>query len=173
MKFLFNITPISSCLFPNWAYPYGAPNIPEPSRQLSYQYSIHHNLLPRSACPNTACPNQETLVAKDVMNDLLTFSPEHLHSKMVGILCAYERDLYLLLLLEFVRSQHCIFVLVNLGNDAEYPPSKHYSDTLSPKLYDNLNYLLNVNYSGSATCNKAKTFIETEVAAMKLQGFNL
>jgi hypothetical protein len=44
---------------------------------------------------------------------------------------------------------------------------------LSPKLYDNLNYLSNVNSFGSLTFNKTKTFIETKVTAMKLQGFNL
>jgi hypothetical protein len=30
-----------------------------------------------------------------------------------------------------------------------------------------------VNSFGSSTSNKAKTFIETKVTAMKLQGFNL
>jgi hypothetical protein len=44
---------------------------------------------------------------------------------------------------------------------------------LSPIRYDNLNWLWNVSSYGSSTFNKTKTFIETKVTAIKLQGFNL
>jgi hypothetical protein len=44
---------------------------------------------------------------------------------------------------------------------------------LSPKLYGSLNYLLNVNSYDILTFIQSKKFIETNVNAMKLQGFNL
>jgi len=54
MKFFLSITLISSCLFPNWAYPCDALDILEPSHLLSYQYSKLHNPQPKKGDPNIA-----------------------------------------------------------------------------------------------------------------------
>jgi hypothetical protein len=115
----------------------------------------------------------EIHVAKVVVNDLLISSPIHIYSMTVGILCAYEYDLYLQLLLEYEHSLNYISVLTNHDNDVGYPLVKQDNDILSPKPYGNLNYLLNVNSFSILAFSKTKTFIETKVTAMKLQGFNL
>ena len=44
---------------------------------------------------------------------------------------------------------------------------------LVAKKYYNLNYLLNENASDILPFNKAKTFIEKKLSAMKLKSFNL
>ncbi len=69
----------------------------------------------------------------------------------VDIQRAYECDLYLQHLLEFKHFQNYKSELTNLDSDAEYHLVKHYNDTLSPKLNDNLNCLSNENSCGSLT----------------------
>jgi len=73
---------------------------------------------------------------------------------------------------EYVHSPNRISAPANRDSDAEGRPLKRYKDILSPRLYDNLNYLLKVSSSDIRPFNKTKIFIETKVAAMKLQGFN-
>jgi len=90
-----------------------------------------------------------------------------------NIQCVYECDPCLLRPLKYVHSQNYISVLTNHDIDIEYPLLKLDNDILSPIQYDNLNCLLNVNSFGILSFNKTKTFIETKVTAMKLQGFNL
>jgi hypothetical protein len=85
---------------------------------------------------------------------------------------AYEHDLYLRLLSEYVHFHYHISELTSRDTFAANLLLKHDNDTLLPKLGDNLNYLLNVNSFDNQTFNKSKTFIETKVTAMKLQGFN-
>jgi len=173
MKFFLNITLISSCLFLNWAYPCDAQDILEPSHLLSYQYSKLHNPQPKSGDPNTVCSTWEILVAEAEMSDLLVSLPKCLYSKMEDTQRAYGYDPYLQLLLEYGHFQNYISVSTNHDNDVGYLPEEHHIDTLSPIQGDNSNCLSNVNSFGSLAFNKAKTFIETKVTAMELQGFNL
>lgn len=107
------------------------------------------------------------------MNDLSTSLPKHLYSKKADILHAYEYDPYLQLLLEYEHFQNCIFGSTNLDSDVEYPLEEHHSGILLPILDDNSNCLSNGNSFGSLTYYQTKTFIETKVTAIKLQGFNL
>jgi len=173
MKFFLSITLISSCLFLNSAYLYDAQDILEPSHLLFYQYSKLHNQQPKNVDPNIVCSTLEILVAKYEMNDLSISLPKYLCSTKGHTQRAYEYDPYLQLLSEYERFLNYISVSTNLDNAAEYLLAKHCIDILSPRLNDNLNYLLNVNSCGSLTFNKTKTFIETKVTAIKLQGFNL
>jgi hypothetical protein len=173
MKFFLNFTLISSCLFPYWAYPCDAQDILEPSHLLSDLYSILHIQQPKNDDPNTVYLTSETLVVKDERNDLLISLPKHLHSMMVGTQRAYEYGLCSQHPLKYGHPQNYISVSTNLDSDFEYLPVKRNNDILLPKINDNLNYLSNVNSCGSLTYNKTKTFIETKVTAMKLQGFNL
>ena len=173
MKFFFNITLISSYLFLNWAYPCDAQGILKPSHLLSSQYSMLHNLQPRNADPNIAYPVSEIPVVEYEMNDLSISLPKYLYSKKEDIQHAYGYDLCLQPLLEYGHFLNYISESTHLGNDFEYLLLKHCSDILSPKLDGNSNCLSNVNSFGSLTSNKTKTFIETKVTAMKLQGFNL
>jgi len=75
MKFFFNITLISSCLFLNWAYPCGTQDILEPSHLLSCQYSKLHNPQPKNIDFNIAYSAWETPVARVEMYDLLDYLP--------------------------------------------------------------------------------------------------
>ncbi len=86
---------------------------------------------------------------------------------------ASEYSLYSLLLSKYENSQNYISESVNHDNDNEYLLAKYNFDTSLPKRYDNLNCLLNVNSYDNLTFDKIKTFIETKVIAMKLQGFLL
>ncbi len=173
MKFFLKIILISSCLFLNSAYSCDAQDILEPSHLLSDLYSMHHNQLPKNDEPSTVCLTWGIPVVIDERNDPLISLPKYLYSMTVDTLCAYEYDLCLQLLLKYEHFQSYISVSTNLDNDFECHLVKQNNDILSPKLYDNLNYLSNVNSFGSLTFNKTKTFIETKVTAMKLQGFNL
>ena len=173
MKFFLYITLISNCLFPNWAYPYDAQDILEPFHLLSFLYSKHHNLQPKRVDPNIAYSILGILAAKDEMSDLSVSLLIYLCSMKEDTQHAYEHDPYLQLLLEYVHFQNRIPVLTNPDNDAEYPLEEQNNDILSPKLDGNLNCLLNGNSCGNLTYNKTKTFIETKVTAMKLQGFKL
>ena len=172
MKFFLNITLISSCLFPNWAYPCDAQDILEPFHLLSDLYSMHHSQQPKNDDPNTVCLTSETPAVKDEMNDLLISLPKCLRSRMVDTQRAYEYDPYLQHPLKYEHPQNYISVSTNLDSDFEYLLVKQHNDILLPKLNDNLIYLWSVNSSGSLTYYKTKTFIETKVTAMKLQGFN-
>ncbi len=172
MKFLSNIILISSCLSPNWAYPCDVRDILEPSHRLSCQYSKHHNQQPKSACPNISCSRRETPFEEVVKNDLSISSPKRLRSKKEGIPNAHGHGLCLQHPLEYGHFPNYIPVSTNHGIYTERPLSKPRNDILSPIRYDNLNWLWNVSSSGSSTFNKTKTFIETKVTAMKLQGFN-
>jgi len=173
MKFFFNITLISNCLFLNWAYPCGAQDILEPSHRLSFQYSMLHNQLPKSVDPNIVYSAWEILFEEAEKNDLSFSLPKHLYSKMVDIQRAYEYDPGSQLLSKYAHSLNYISVPTNHDNDIEYRLVKQDNGILLPILNDNLNCLSNENSCGSLTCNKTKTFIETKVTAMKLQGFNL
>ena len=174
MKFLFNIiTLISNFLLRNWAYPCDDQGILEPSHPLFSPYSMLHILQPKSDAPNISYSIQETLAAKDGKYGLSAFLPKHLCSVMEDIPRAYVHDLYLQLLSVYKRLLNYIFAPINHDNDIEGRLLKQDNDIWSPILYDSLNCLLNVSFSESPTFNKAKTFIETKVTAMKLQGFNL
>jgi len=53
------------------------------------------------------------------------------------------------------------------------PEPSHRLYSLYSKLYDNSDCLLYENFCDKYPYSKSKTFIETKVTAMKLQGFNL
>ena len=172
MKF-FSLILISSFLSPNWACLYGVPDTPEPFHLLYSQYSKLHNLLPRNNDPNISCQVQETLAEEAGTSDLLVSLQEHLYLWTVDILYAYEYDPYLLLPLVFVHFPNHRFELTNLDTFAVNLLLEHDNDILSPKPGDNLNYLSCGNSFDTFPYDKANTFIETKVSAMKLQGFNL
>lgn len=172
MKFLKNIIQVSSSPYQSLVDPYDAQGIPEPSHQLSCQYSTHHNRLPTNDNPNNAYPKQETPVEEDEMNDLLTSLQERLYSMTEDIQHAYEYGLYSQLLSEYEHFRNHISELISHDNDVEGLLLERHNDTWSPILYGNSDYLLNGNSYDNSTSSKTKTFIETKVAAMKLQGFN-
>jgi len=164
---------LSNSLSPNLVYPYDAQDILAPSHQLFDLCSKLQNQLPKNAFPNTFFPTQEILVEEGAKNDLLISLQEYLYSKMEGIPHACEYGLCLQHLLIFEHFHYHI-------SESEYPDNalgdlllKHDTCTLLPKQHGNLNYLLNENCSDIEPFSKFKTFIETKVSAMKLQGFNL
>jgi len=173
MKFFLNITLISNCLLPNWAYPCDALDILEPSHLLSCQYSKLHNPLPKSGDPNIAYSAWEIPVEEAEMSVLSISLPKCLYLMKVGTQRAYEHDPYLQLLSEYGHFQNYISVSTNHDSDAGYLLEEHHNDTLSTILNGSSNYLLNENSFGSLSFNKTNTFIETKVTAIKLQGFNL
>lgn len=116
---------------------------------------------------------QETPLAIGGRNGLSVSSPNYLYSGTADIQHAYEHGPCSQRPSGYVHSPNRISVPANRDIDAEDRPSKHYNDILSPRLYDNLNCLLNVSSSDIRPFNKTKMFIETKVAAMKLQGFKL
>jgi hypothetical protein len=107
------------------------------------------------------------------MNDLSISLPKYLYSKMLDTQRAYEYDPCSQLLSKYVHFLNYISEPTNHDNGVEYLLVKQDNDILLPILNDNLNYLSNANSFGSLTYYKTKTFIETKVTAMKLQGFNL
>ena len=113
MKFFHNITLISSCLFLNWAYPYGVQDILEPSHLLSCQYSKLHNPQPKNDDPSIVCSIWEIPVVVFVMNDLSISLPKHLYSTKADTQHAYECDPYSQLLLEYEHFQNYISVSTN------------------------------------------------------------
>ena len=172
MKFIFShIILISSCLCLNWVSPYDVPSIPEPSHQLSYLYSKHHNQLPKSDDPNTSSQELEIPVATIVMNDPLAFLPTHSNLLTEDTQHAHEYGLYLLLLSEYVHSQNHIFELEYPYNVFVHLLSILHIDIWSPIQYDNLVWLLNANSSYNLTLNKTKKFIETESICNEIAGF--
>ena len=172
MKFLKDIIQVSSCLSQNLVDPCDAQDIPEPSHQLFCQCSTHHNRLPINDDPNNAYPKQEIPVEEDEMNDLSASLQERLYLMKEGTQHAYEYGPYSQLLSEYERSLNHISELIGHDNDVEGHLLEHHNDTWLPILYGNSDYLLNGNSYGNSTSSKTKTFIETKVAAMKLQGFN-
>ena len=173
MKFFYRITPKSNCPSLYWAYPYGVQDTPEPFHLLSYLCSKHHNLQPISDDPNIVCSTQKIPVVEAEMNDPLVSLPKYLYSMTEDTQHAYEYDLCLQLPLIFEHSQSYISVSTNLDIGAEHRHEELCIDTLWPIQYDNSNCLSNGYSFGSLTFYKTKTFIETKVTAIKLQGFNL
>jgi hypothetical protein len=172
MKF-FSFTQISSSPFQCWACPDDAQDILEPSHQLFSLYSKHHNRLPRNASPNISASIVEIQFGVSAMSCPSASSLTHLHSKMGDTQCEYGHGPCLRHPLGFGHSRCCIFERLNPLCVAGYRLVKHENDTSSPiqggPSY-NLHYGL--SYDTRPYC-KAKKFIETEVPAMKLQGFNL
>lgn len=176
MKFfiiVLSLIALSNSLFLNWVYPYGVQDIPEPSHQLYYQYSKRQSLLPKNAVPNISFPILEIPVVEGGKNGLLISSQGYLDLMTEGILHAYE---YGRCLLPLSISEHFRYHIFGSEYHDTFPGHhllKQGICTLLPIQYGNLNYLLNENCSGIEPFSKFKTFIETEVSAMKLQGFNL
>ena len=159
MKFFiisFTLAALSNSLFLNWVYPYGVQGTPVPYRQLYFLYSKHQSQQTKNAFPNTFYSIQETLVGEAGKNVILISSQQ-----------------YLQLLLIFEHFHYHIFESEYLGTFSGYRPLRQGNDTLLTKQCGNLNYLLNANWCDIEPFSKFKTFIETKVTAMKLQGFNL
>ncbi len=173
MKFFLNTTLISSCLFLNLAYPCDALDIPEPSHLLYFQYSKLHNPQPKSVDPNIAYSAWGIPVVKCEMSDLLISLLKHLYLMKADTQHAYVYDPYSQHLLEYGHFQNYKPELTNHDSDVGYHLVKHQIDIWSPIQHGSSNWLSNVNFFGNLTFNKTKTFIETKVTAMKLQGFNL
>ncbi len=172
MKFLINITQVSSCPSPSWVSLCDALDIPVPFHQLSYPYSTHRSRPPKSDGPNTSSLARETPSGEAGKNGPSTFLPNYLCSGTGDIRHAYGCGSCPQHPSEYGRSQNRIAALKGLGNHAVGLRSKRYGDILSPKLYDTSDYLLNVNFYDIQPSYKTKIFIETKVAAIKLQGFN-
>ena len=173
MKFFLNITLISSCLLLNWAYPCDALDILEPSHLLSCQYSKLHNQQPKNGDPNIAYSVWEIPVAEAEMSVLSVSLRRRFRLMQENTQHAYGHDPYLQHLSEYEYFQNYISVSTNHDSDAGYLLEEHHNDTLSPILNGSSNCLSNEFSFGSLSFNKAKTFIETKVTAIKLQGFNL
>jgi hypothetical protein len=171
MKF-FSATQISNSPFPYWVFPDDAQDILEPFHQLSDLYSRHHNLLPKNGDPNISVSVEEIQSEEVVKSDILTFSPNYSHSLMEDIQREYERGLYLQPPSKFEHS-HCYkSELSNLGFGVGYHLEEHDNGTLSPKQGEQTFYLhYGLSFGNQPYCKTMK-FIETKVAAMKLQGFN-
>ena len=171
MKF-FLILLISSFLVGNSVDLYGARDIPEPSYLLYCPYSKLHSQLPKNDDPNISYLILEIPAEEVLKSDLLAFSQEYLYSTMGGIQYACEYDPCLILLSKCGHSHYHISESKYLDTYVSSRLSKHDNDISLPKLYDMLDYLLYVNSFDILPYCKSKTFIETKVAAMKLQGFN-
>ena len=141
MKF-FPILPLSNFPAGSSAYLYDVQDIPEPSHQLYFLYSILQNQLPKNDDPNTSFPTREILVEEALMNDLLTSSQEHLCLMMADIRYAYGYDPYLQLPLIYGHSHYCRSELEDHDILALNHLLEHDSDISSPKLYGKSNCLL-------------------------------
>ena len=153
-------------------YPDDAQDTPEPSHRLYALYSRHHTLWTKSAVPNIVCVTQDIPVEDDEMCGLLTSLPKDSHSLREGILRACAHDPYLQLLSKFGHSHYCKSESTNLDSVPEYLPAKPGNDTSLPKQYGNSDCLQYESYDDIQTYRKDRKFIQTKVAAMKLQGFN-
>ncbi len=165
MKF-FSVTQISNYLAQNLDCYDDGLNILEPSHPLYYQYSKHHNLQTKNGVPSNVSPSSEILAAKDEKYDLSSFLPKHLCSGMMDIQYAYECDLCSQRLLIFAHPLNHKSGATMLDIAFEHLPEALDNDTSLPKLYDNTNYLLYVNFFYKVAHNKDKKFIETKVAAI-------
>jgi hypothetical protein len=104
--------------------------------------------------------------------DLLTSLPSYSHLVMEDIQCEHEHDPCSQLPLRFEHSHYCKSGLSNHGFAAGYRHVKHDNDTLSPIRDEQTSYLhYGLSFDNRPYCKTMK-FIETKVAAMKLQGFN-
>ncbi len=149
MKFFLNITLISSCLLPNWAYPCGALGILEPSHLLSCQYSKLHTPQPKNGDPNIAYLAWEIPVAEAEKSVLSVSLSKYLYLMKVDTQRAYGHDPYLQHLSEYGHFQNYISVSTNHDSGAGYLLEEHHNDTLSPILDGSLNCLLNEYSFGS------------------------
>ena len=153
-------------------YPDDAQDTLEPSHRLCALYSRHHILSPKSVDPNIFCATLDTLVEDDEKYAPLTSLPEDSHSLRANTQRACEHDPYLQLLLRFGHF-HCYkFGSANRDNAPEYLPAKPDNDTSLPKQCGNSDCLQYERYDDIQTYCKGRKFIQTKVAAMKLQGFN-
>ncbi len=171
MKFLF-VTPESNSLFQHWVGLCDVQGTPEPFHLLSILYSKHHNQLPKSDDPNISFSTRETLFEACEKFYLSVSSLAHLCSEMVDTQHECEHDPYLQHLSKYEHFHYHIsersslsFVFVDLlviqDNDTSLPkPNELSFDLHYGSFFDIQPYC------------KSKTFIETKVAAMKLQGFN-
>ena len=171
MKF-FVIILLSS--FDGWslAYPDDAQDILEPSRQLYYLYSILQSQQPRSVFPSTSYQVLGIPVAKVLKTFPSASSPIGSLQVKAHTQYACEYDPYLQPLLGCEHFHYCRFGLEYRDNEFANHLLKHDTDTLLPKLYGNSSDLLYGNSFYILPYNKTKTFIETKVSAMELQGFN-
>ena len=138
MKF-FPILPLSNFPAGSSAYLYDVPDIPEPSHQLYFLYSILQNQLPKNGDPNTFFPTREILVEEALMNDLLISSQEHLCLMMADIRYAYGYDPCSQLPLRYGHSHYRKSELEDLDILALNHLLEHDNDILSPKLYGKSN----------------------------------
>jgi len=169
----FSLTQISSSLFLYWASLYDAQDILEPFHLLFALYSKLHIQLPRNDAPNISVSAWEILFAIDGTFDLLASLPTCSHSVMADILRAHVYDPYSRLPSIFERSHCYISELSNLGPFVEYPLVALDIDISSP-IQGVLTFYLRYGYLFDfQPYRKSMKFIETKVAAMKLQGFNL
>ena len=171
MKFLLTLL-ISSFLVGSLVDLYGARDIPEPFHLLYCQYSILHNQLPKNDAPSISSLTLEIPAEEVWRSDPLASSQGHLYSTMEDIQYACEYDPYLLPPSKYGHSHYHRSELKYRDIYASNLLSTHGNDTSLPKLYDMLDCLLNENSFDILPYNKSKTFIETKVTAMKLQGFN-
>ena len=171
MKF-FNTTLESSSLSLNWVYRDDAQDTLEPFHPKYCLYSMLHIQLPKNDDPNTASSTEEIQFVKFGMYDPSIFSPNYLYSSMLDIQHVDEHDLYLQPPLISEHSHYHKSVQLNHVCVFEHHLAAHDNDTWSPKL-DELSYDLYYDSpSDIQPWGKARNFIETKVAAMKLQGFN-
>ena len=169
MKFF---TQISSSPFQYWVSPYDAPDTLEPFHRLSCQYSKLHNQQPKNDCPNISVSIEEIQLEEVEKFALSISSQSYLRSSMVDIQYACEHDLYLQPPLKFEYSHYYKSELANPSFFVEYHLVKHDNDILSPKQGEQTSYLrYDLLFDNRPYCKSIK-FIETKVAAMKLQGFN-
>ncbi len=171
MKF-FSFTRISSSPFQYWAYPDDVRDILEPFHLLFDLYSMRHNQQPRNDAPNISVSGLETHSGESVKFDLSASSPNCSLSRMEDIQHARVHDPCSQHLSRSEHSHYCRLELSGPGFFAEYHPVEHGYDTSSPKQGELTFYL---HYGSSFDIRpycKTMKFIETKVAAMKLQGFN-
>jgi hypothetical protein len=171
MKF-FSPPPLSNSPEENSACPCGVQDILEPSHLLYYLCSKHRNLLPKNDDPNTSCSIPEIPVEAVVMNDPSVALPIHLCSTTGDTQYAYGYGPCLQLPSVYVHSQYYISEQEDRDSDVVYHPLTHDNDISSPKLCDMLDCLSYGNSDDILPYSKSKIFIETEVAAIKLQGLN-
>lgn len=166
MKFFIIITLISNSLSTHLVYHDDAQGTLEPFHLLYYQYSIHHNLLPKSVVPSISSSTLETPFEDDVTSGLLASLPEYLYSRTADIQHAYVHGLCSLLPSISEHFQNCIFGLSSRDIFAEYLLSIHDSDTWLPKLCGHSSDLPCANFFCNQPYGKSMNFIETKVPAI-------
>ena len=171
MKF-FKITQESSFLSLNWVYHDDAQDTLEPFHLKYYQYSMHHNLQPKNDAPNTVSSTEEIQSAKYERYAPSTSSSNYLCSLMRDTQHEGEHGLYLQRPLKSEHSHYHKSEQLMLGYVPEHLLLIHDIDTWSPKLDELLNDLHYDSPCDIQPWSKARNFIETKVAALKVQGFN-